>query len=139
MSVPIPNKNHSQDYLSQVLHSLNWNLKCLLIYILVFIYRAYTKEWCGIKSESLLKPHHSFVYALYYLYEKRVPGIFPGGGVRRADKITNFMCRLSRNLGASTPLNPKGLSRPVMGLLLRRKYISDASKFGVEINGDKTR
>jgi hypothetical protein len=28
-------------------------------------YRAYTKEWCGIKSEYLLKPHHSFVYALY--------------------------------------------------------------------------
>ena len=28
-------------------------------------YRAYTKEWCGIKSEYLLKPHHSFLYALY--------------------------------------------------------------------------
>jgi hypothetical protein len=27
------------------------------------------------------------------------------------------MCRLSRNLGASTSWNPKGLSRPVMGLL----------------------
>jgi hypothetical protein len=27
------------------------------------------------------------------------------------------MCRLSRNLGVSTSLNPKGLSRPVMGLL----------------------
>jgi hypothetical protein len=26
------------------------------------------------------------------------------------------MCRLSRNLGASTSWNPKGLSRPVMGL-----------------------
>jgi hypothetical protein len=29
---------------------------------------------------------------------------------------TTFTCRLSRNLGAST-WNPKGLSRPVMGLL----------------------
>jgi hypothetical protein len=27
------------------------------------------------------------------------------------------MCRLSRNLGASTSSNPQGLSRPVMGLL----------------------
>jgi hypothetical protein len=37
--------------------------------------------------------------------------------VHRADILTTFMCRLSRNLGASTPWNPKGLSRPVMGLL----------------------
>jgi hypothetical protein len=37
--------------------------------------------------------------------------------VRRADNLTTFMCRLSRNLGASTSWNPKGLSRPVMGLL----------------------
>jgi hypothetical protein len=28
-------------------------------------YRAYTKEWCGIKSEYALKSHHSFVNALY--------------------------------------------------------------------------
>jgi hypothetical protein len=34
-----------------------------------------------------------------------------------ADNITALMCRLSRNLGASTSWNPKGLSRPVMGLL----------------------
>jgi hypothetical protein len=34
-----------------------------------------------------------------------------------ADNLTTFMCRLSRNLGASTSRNPKGLSRPVMGLL----------------------
>jgi hypothetical protein len=27
------------------------------------------------------------------------------------------MCRLSKNLGASTSWNPKGLSRPVMGLI----------------------
>jgi hypothetical protein len=37
--------------------------------------------------------------------------------VRRADNLTTFMCRLSRNLGASTSWNPKDLSRPVMGLL----------------------
>jgi hypothetical protein len=37
----------------------------------------------------------------------------------RADNLTTFMCRLSRILGASTSWNPKGLSRPVMGLLYR--------------------
>jgi hypothetical protein len=37
--------------------------------------------------------------------------------MRRADNLTTFMCRLSINLGASTSWNPKGLSRPVMGLL----------------------
>jgi hypothetical protein len=37
--------------------------------------------------------------------------------VRMADNLTTFMCRLSRNLGASTSWNPQGLSRPVMGLL----------------------
>jgi hypothetical protein len=34
--------------------------------------------------------------------------------VRRADNLTTFMCRLSRNSGASTSWNPKGLSRPVV-------------------------
>jgi hypothetical protein len=37
--------------------------------------------------------------------------------VRRADNLTTFMCRLSKNLRASTSWSPKGLSRPVMGLL----------------------
>jgi hypothetical protein len=37
--------------------------------------------------------------------------------VRRADNPTTFMCRLSRNLGASTSWNPKGPPTPVMGLL----------------------
>jgi hypothetical protein len=37
--------------------------------------------------------------------------------VHRADNLTTFKCRLSRNLGASTSWNPKDLSRPVMGLL----------------------
>jgi hypothetical protein len=35
-----------------------------------------------------------------------------------ANNLTTFVCRLSRNLGASTSWNRKGLSRPVMGLLL---------------------
>jgi hypothetical protein len=37
------------------------------------------------------------------------------------------MCRLSRNLGASTSWNPKGLSRPVTGLL----YLSDTRNSGL--------
>jgi hypothetical protein len=42
--------------------------------------------------------------------------------VRRADNLTTFMCRLSRNLGASTSWKPEGLSRPVMGLLYLYLY-----------------
>jgi len=37
--------------------------------------------------------------------------------VHRDDNLTTFMCQLSWNLGASTPWNPQGLSRLVMGLL----------------------
>ena len=37
--------------------------------------------------------------------------------VLRADTLTTFMRRLSRNLGASTSWNPLGLSRAVQGLL----------------------
>jgi hypothetical protein len=37
--------------------------------------------------------------------------------VRRADNLTTFMGRLSRNSGASTSWNPKGLSRHVAGKL----------------------
>jgi hypothetical protein len=58
------------------------------------------------------------------LWLKWVPGIFPWGGggggrrpVRRSDNLTAFTCRLSWNLGTSISWNPKGLSRPVMGLL----------------------
>jgi len=42
---------------------------------------------------------------------------------RRADNPTTWMCRLSRNLGASTSWNPQGLSRPVMGLLYLLPYL----------------
>jgi hypothetical protein len=35
---------------------------------------------------------------------------------------TTFLCRLSRNLGASTSWNPVGQSRPVMGLRYLRYY-----------------
>jgi hypothetical protein len=45
--------------------------------------------------------------------------------VRRADNLTTFMCRLSTNLGASASWNPKGLSRPIMGLLYLLPYKLD--------------
>jgi hypothetical protein len=49
--------------------------------------------------------------------------------VRRADNLTTFMCQLSRNSGASTSWNLKGLSRPVMGkLYLLRNCTSSNSK-----------
>jgi hypothetical protein len=43
--------------------------------------------------------------------------------VLRAENLTTYMCRFSRNLGASTSWNPKGLSRPVMGLLYLYLYL----------------
>jgi hypothetical protein len=48
--------------------------------------------------------------------------------VRRADNLTTFMCRLSRNLGASTSWNPKGLSRSVMGLLYHFLHSSEGER-----------
>ena len=45
--------------------------------------------------------------------------------VRRADNLTNFMCRLSWNLGAWTSWNPQGLSRPVIGLLYLYPHVSN--------------
>jgi len=47
--------------------------------------------------------------------------------VRRADKLTTFMCRLSWNLGASASWNPQGLSR----LLTRLLYLY----YTVKLNG----
>ena len=37
--------------------------------------------------------------------------------MRKADNLTNFLCRLSRNSGTSASWKPKGLSRPVAGKL----------------------
>jgi hypothetical protein len=45
--------------------------------------------------------------------------------VPRADNLTTFMCRLSRNLGASISWNPVGLLRPVMGLLYFALHVYD--------------
>jgi hypothetical protein len=42
--------------------------------------------------------------------------------VRKADNLSNIVCRLSRNLGTLTSWNPLGHSRPVMGLLLYILY-----------------
>jgi hypothetical protein len=41
------------------------------------------------------------------------------------------MCRLSRNLGASTFWNPKGLSRPVMGLLYLSTWRSGNTLYSI--------
>jgi hypothetical protein len=41
-----------------------------------------------------------------------------------ADNLTTFMCRLSRNLGASTSWNPQGLSRPA-----RKYYLNTISYY----------
>jgi hypothetical protein len=48
-----------------------------------------------------------------------------------ADNLTTFLCRLSRNLGASTFWNPKGLSRSVMGLLYLFLYTTIRGKIPV--------
>ena len=48
-------------------------------------------------------------------YQKYFMGVKQS--VQRADNLTTFMCRLSRNVGASTSWNPQGPSRPLMGLL----------------------
>jgi hypothetical protein len=57
--------------------------------------------------------------------------------VRRADNLTTYMCRLSRNLGASNSWNPKGLSRPVMELLFTGIwYTVDAEPQQTELVGE---
>jgi len=53
--------------------------------------------------------------------QKKIPGIFlrgKAGLVRRSDKFTTFMCRLTWNLGTSTSWNPQGLSKPVYWIAL---------------------
>jgi hypothetical protein len=54
--------------------------------------------------------------------------------VRRADLIT-FIYRLSKNLEASISWNPKGLSRPVLGLLYLFKGFCTN---GAELSGYST-
>jgi hypothetical protein len=60
---------------------------------------------------------------------ERVTGIFHSLShsgrtmVRRADKLTVFMCELSRNLDASTSRNRMDLSRPVQGIALPFKWL----------------
>jgi hypothetical protein len=53
--------------------------------------------------------------------------------VRRAENLTTFMYRLSKNLGASTSWSPNGLSRPVVGLLylLRSSETSEQTNYAV--------
>jgi hypothetical protein len=59
--------------------------------------------------------------------------LWGGGGVNAAGAYgwqpTTFICRLSRNLGASTSWNPVGLSRPVMGLLLPTRKLRQDIKW----------
>jgi len=43
--------------------------------------------------------------------------------VRRDDKLTTSVCRLSGNLGTSTSWNTQWPSRPVMGLLYLYLYL----------------
>jgi len=55
------------------------------------------------------------------LYQKRVPGICPGGlrrPVRRADNLAAFVCRLSINYGSLSPPAPPGPVQACNGILL---------------------
>ena len=53
------------------------------------------------------------------------------GLMRRADKLTTFMCHMSWNLAASTSWNPQGLSRPVQGLLYLYRWWSRGERAGL--------
>ena len=61
------------------------------------------------------------------LTEKSTRNIFWGvkAAGARADNLTTFMCRLSLNQGVSNSWIPRGLSKPVMGLLYLYLYVSD--------------
>jgi hypothetical protein len=49
--------------------------------------------------------------------------------VRRADKLTTFVCRLSRKLGTLNSWNPMGCNGPVQGLLYRFTFNSISKKY----------
>jgi hypothetical protein len=49
--------------------------------------------------------------------------------VRRADNLTTFMCRLSRNLVDSTSWNPQGLSRHCFTFLQIGRHLSPSVKY----------
>jgi len=68
---------------------------------------------------NLILPATLWPWSRFSLWQKLVPGIFPGElrrPVRRDDNVTTFMCRLSWNLGPSTCWKPPNLFRPVQGL-----------------------
>jgi hypothetical protein len=79
------------------------------IYIYIYIYM------CVLFSQLYLE----FCRTTFFFFNW-VPGILP---VRRTENLATFMCRLSKNLGASTSWNPQGLSRPVMGLFYLTFFI----------------
>ena len=58
--------------------------------------------------------------------------------VLRADNLTTFMCRLSRNLEASTSWKLQGLSRPVMELLYLDLYLINRATDAQSIRRLKT-
>jgi len=64
----------------------------------------------------------SFTYFFQFLTEinKYQEYLLRGGQrrpVRKADKLTTFMCRLSWTVRASTFWKPQGMSRPVIGIV----------------------
>jgi hypothetical protein len=54
--------------------------------------------------------------------------------VRRADKLTTFVCRLSRKLGTLNSWNPMGCNRPVQGLLYLYTFNSISKKYDCRKN-----
>jgi len=66
---------------------------------------------------DIILPGSHWLWGWLSLWQKWVPGIFPGGKGGRCVGLTTLPPSFSWNLGVSTFWNPQGLSRPVMGLL----------------------